>query len=85
MVDLFNFKDTTANKISYYHLMALLASLPFDLFYSHLILISYIIHTLIHIKKAEVKPVLNFRILALSSVFLLTVFCTVYSVNKPEA
>ncbi len=85
MVDLFNIKDTLANKISYYHLMALLASLPFDLFYSHIILISFIIHSLIHLKKDELKPVFNLKVLALTSVFLLTVWSTLYSSNKPEA
>jgi O-antigen ligase len=85
MGDLFNIKDSLANKISYYHLMALLASLPFDLFYSHLILISYLIHTLIHLRKQNVKSVFNTKTLALQSVFLLTLCSTIYSFNKPEA
>jgi O-antigen ligase len=85
MAALFNIKDSLANKISYYHLMALLVSLPFDLFYSHLILISYVIHTLIHLKKEHIKPIFNTRVLALQSVFLLTVCSTIYSFNKPEA
>jgi len=82
---LFNIKDSVANKISYHHLMAVLASLPFDMFYSHLILISYIIHTLIHLKKENVKPIIAIKVLALQSVFLLTVVSTIYSINKPEA
>ena len=85
MAGLFKINDSLANKISYYHLMALLASLPFDLFYSHLILISYIIHTLIHLKKEHIKPIFNTRVLALQSVFLLTVCSTFYSYNKPQA
>jgi O-antigen ligase len=85
MGDLFNIKDSLANKISYYHLMALLASLPFDLFYSHLILISYLIHTLIHLDKQSVRSVFNLKTLALQSVFLLTVCSTVYSFNRPGA
>ena len=85
MSGLFNIKDSLANKISYYHLMALLASLPFDLFYSHIILISYIIHTLIQLKKENVKPIFNFRVLALQSVFLLTVCSTAYSFNRSGA
>jgi len=85
MVDLFDIKDTLPNKISYYHLMALLASLPFNLFYSHIILASYLLHTLIHLKKENLKPVFSPRVLAIQSVFLLTVCSTIYSFNKPEA
>ncbi|HZY37694.1 MAG TPA: O-antigen ligase family protein [Mucilaginibacter sp.] len=85
MAELFNIRDSLANKISYYHLLFLLASLPFDRFYSHLVLISYIIHTLIHLKKENIKPVFNLRMLALQSVFLVTVCSTIYSFNKPEA
>jgi len=65
--------------------MALVVSLPFDLFYSHLVLISYAIHTLIQLKKEYVKPIFNFRVLALQSVFLITVCSTAFSFNKPEA
>jgi O-antigen ligase len=85
MVDLFKIKDTLANKISYYHLMALLASLPFDLFYSHLILISYIIHTLIHLNGQKAGSIFTLKNLALQSVFLVTLCSTAYSINKPEA
>ena len=85
MVDLFDIKDTLTNKISYYHLLALLASLPFNLFYSHIILVSYMLHTLISLKKENVKPVFTPGILAMQSVFLLTVCSTIYSFNKPEA
>ena len=49
---LFKINDSVANKISYYHLALFVASLPFNLFYSHLILISYALHTLIHLKKS---------------------------------
>ena len=44
-------KDNLINKISYYHLLAFLLMLPFDQFYSELILISLIVHTLINISK----------------------------------
>jgi O-antigen ligase len=49
MNGLFLFKDSLTNKISYFHLMFFMASLPFDMFYSHLILISFTLHTLIHL------------------------------------
>jgi O-antigen ligase len=80
---LFSVKDSLANKISYYHLMLLMASLPFDRFYSHLILGSYALHTLIHLKKDDIKKVFKWRTLILQSVFFITVLATIYSLNKP--
>ncbi|OCX50236.1 hypothetical protein BEL04_23285 [Mucilaginibacter sp. PPCGB 2223] len=77
--------DTLANKISFYHLLLLLVSLPFDYFYSHIILASFALHTLIHLKKSEVKPVITLRTFLLQSVFLVTVLASVYSHYKSEA
>ncbi|MEP6611922.1 MAG: hypothetical protein ABJA76_08560, partial [Mucilaginibacter sp.] len=85
MSGLFRVNDTLTNKISYYHLMLLMASLPFDKFYSHLILISYGIHTLIHLSKKNIKPVFNLRMLALQSAFIITLFATVYTTNTKGA
>jgi O-antigen ligase len=85
MKKLFPAGDSLANRISYYHMVLLLVSLPYDRFYSHLILISFIIHTFIHLKKNGVKPVFTLPNLALSSVFLLTVAGTLYSINRHEA
>lgn len=85
MSGLFSVNNSLTNKISYYHLVLLLASLPFDRFYSHLILISYAIHTIIHLNKKSIKPVFNLRMLALQSVFIITVLCAIYSPNKAEA
>jgi len=65
--------------------MLLMASLPFDMFYSHLILISYLVHTLIHISKNGIKPVFNLRTVALQSVFFVTLLSTIYTINKPVA
>jgi len=84
MSGLFQIKDSLTNKISYYHLMLLMASLPFDRFYSHLILISYGIHTLIHLKRGTVKPLFKWRTIILQSVFFITVLSTFYSTNQNE-
>ena len=84
MSGLFQIKDSLANKISHYHLMLLMASLPFDRFYSHLILISYGIHTLIHLKRGAVKPLFKWRTVVLQSVFFITVLSTFYSINRNE-
>ncbi|TFF38210.1 O-antigen ligase family protein [Mucilaginibacter psychrotolerans] len=83
--ELFPRGDSLANRISYYHMALLLLSLPYDMFYSHLILISFILHTLIHLKRAEVKPLITRPNLALASIFFLTVAATIYSINKPVA
>ena len=64
--------------------MLLMASLPFDRFYSHLILISYGVHTLIQLKPAVVKPLFTRRTLILQSVFFITVISTFYSINRSE-
>jgi O-antigen ligase len=81
----FLIKDNLANKISYYHLLLLMASLPFNMFYSHLILASLAIHTLIHFDKNAIRPVFTWRTIVLQSVFLITVFSTLYSINRTEA
>jgi O-antigen ligase len=65
--------------------MLLMASLPFDMFYSHLILVSFAIHTLIHLNKNAIKPVFKIRTLMLQSVFFITALSTIYAINKPAA
>jgi hypothetical protein len=85
MKKLFLITDSTANKVSYFHVMLLLLSLPFDRFYSHLILISLTIHTLINLNKKDIKPVFTFTNLILQSVFFVTVIGTLYTINKTQA
>ena len=85
MKKLFLITDSTANKVSYFHVMLLLLSLPFDRFYSHLILISLTIHTLINLNKKNVKPVFTLTNLMLQSVFFVTVIGTLYTINKTQA
>ncbi|MFA6085052.1 O-antigen ligase family protein [Mucilaginibacter sp.] len=85
MKKLFLITDSTANKVSYFHVMLLLLSLPFDRFYSHLILISLAIHTLINLNKKDIKPVFTLTNLMLQSVFFVTVIGTLYTINKTQA
>ena len=85
MKELLHIRDNLANKISFYLLAAFLLSLPFDRFYSHLVLIGFGIHTLIHFNRATVKPILTRRTLALQSVFWATVISTIYAANKALA
>ncbi|MDB5122086.1 MAG: hypothetical protein JWP94_215 [Mucilaginibacter sp.] len=65
--------------------MLLMASLPFDMFYSHLILVSFALHTLIHLNKKRIKPVFTIRTLVLQSVFFITLLSTIYTVNPAVA
>lgn len=85
MKKLFLIRDSLANQISYYHLILLMGSLPFDMFYSHIIMISLIINLLIQFKGQPEQNVLSWRNAALVSVFLVTVWSTFYSVNKANA
>jgi len=85
MKELFLIKDNLANKISYYHMMLLLLSLPFDRFYSHLILASLAIHTTIQFRKGSVKPLFTWRTVILQSVFWVTLAGTMYTINFPQS
>jgi O-antigen ligase len=59
--------------------------LPFDRFYSEIILISYTAHTIIHLNKNKVKSIFSFQTLILSSVFFVNLIGTIYSPDKKEA
>src|SRR5579863_1658716 len=85
MKELFLIRDNLANKISFYHLAVFLVSLPFYRFYSHLVLISFAIHTLIHFNKLALKPLFARRTLVLQSVFFVTAISTIYATNKALA
>jgi len=85
MKDLLPGNDSLANKISFFHIALLLLSLPFNQFYSHLILISFCVHTLIQLKKGSVKPVFMARILAIQAVFFVTVIATIYTQYPQQA
>src|ERR1700712_53455 len=85
MKELFLINDNLTNKISYYHVMLILLSLPFDRFYSHLILASLAIHTIIQFKKASVKPLLIRRTAVLQSVFWVTLISTLYTINFKQS
>ncbi|MDB5148179.1 MAG: O-antigen ligase family protein [Mucilaginibacter sp.] len=77
--------DTLNNRISYYLLILLLLSLPFNLFYSHLFLIGLALHTIIQIRKTAIKPLLTSANIALAAVFFVTLLSIIYTTNKPRA
>ncbi|QKJ29924.1 O-antigen ligase family protein [Mucilaginibacter mali] len=79
MKALFLIDDTTANRISYYHIMLMLATLPFDQFFSHAAFISFALHTLIHLDKTRLKALFTPRTLLLQAVFFITLSSALYS------
>lgn len=79
MKALFLIDDTPANRVSYYHVMLMLATLPFDQFFSHVIFISFALHTLIHLNKAQFKALLTPRTLLLQAVFFITLISATYT------
>ncbi|HEY9002468.1 MAG TPA: O-antigen ligase family protein [Mucilaginibacter sp.] len=85
MKELFLIRDNLANKISYYHVMLLLLSLPFDRFYGHLILASLAIHTIIQFRKDSAKPLFTRRTVVLQSVCWVTIVGTLYTINFQQS
>lgn len=71
--------EEPANRVSYYLLLLLLVSFPFDMFYSHLVLICFGVHTLIHLQKTRLREVFTSRTIILQSVFWVTVVSTIYT------
>ena len=76
--------DTQTNTISYYHLVCFLIALPFDRFYSQLVLISLIIHTLIHLRRERLKLLLTKEVLIVSALYFVSLICIIYSFNKKQ-
>ncbi|AYL96005.1 O-antigen ligase family protein [Mucilaginibacter celer] len=77
-------EDTLNNRISYYLVALLLLSLPYNLFYSHLFLIGLAVHTIVQIRKDDVKPVFTKATFALTAVFFVTLFSIIYTSNRPQ-
>lgn len=73
--------EEPANRVSFYLLLLLLVSFPFDMFYSHLVLICFGVHTLIQLKKARLREAFSRRTIILQSVFWVTVLSTIYTSN----
>ena len=79
MKKLFVINDSFENKISYYLLAAFLIALPFEHFYSEILLSCFAIHTLIHLKKNRITAVNNKTVWIISSIFFLSLFTILYS------
>lgn len=80
MKRLLHIKDSIDNRISYYHGLFFLLALPFDRFYSELILISFLVHTVLFLKKETLKNISS-RLLILQSVFFVTLISATYAIS----
>ena len=78
MKEVFYIKDSTENKISYFHLLFFLIALPFDRFYSTIILVSFLVHTLVYISKKKLS-LINKTTFILQSVFIVSLISVIYS------
>jgi O-antigen ligase len=85
MKGIFLIKDTLANRVSYYHLLAFLLFLPFDRLYSELVLGSFVLHSLIHFQKNSWRAVKLSSVLLPVSIYLLTCMGTLYTNYRDEA
>jgi O-antigen ligase len=74
----FYIKDNIENKISFYHLLFFLVVLPFDRFYSIIILISFLVHTAIFFKKNDIRKITRSTFI-LQAVFFLTLISALYA------
>jgi O-antigen ligase len=72
-------KDTLPNQISYYHLVLMMAMLPFDQFYSHVIFISFALHTLFFSQKEKFKELITLRNIVMQAVFFITLISLTYT------
>lgn len=84
MKEMFTINDTLTNKISYYHTLAFLMGLPFDRFYSELVLISWLLHELIHLKKKKLSGI-RMPLMMTSLLYLVVTISTIYSADKEQA
>lgn len=75
---------TTEARISFCHLALFIIFLPFDRIYSELVLISFLLHTIIHLSRERVNKIFTRQTMILSSVFLLNLLCLAWSPDKKE-
>jgi O-antigen ligase len=77
--------DSLENKITYYHLAVFVILVPFDRFYSELVILSLLLHVFIHINRSGLRSILTVQNLFLGSVFLISIVSIIWSSDKKEA
>ena len=78
-------KEIPKNKISFWLLAFFLMTLPFDRFYSEIILLSLGIHLLIHLNKEQLSLLRDKKLIILQSVFWVGIVSMIYSADKAQA
>ena len=84
MKKLFIIEEGVSNVISYWLLAGFLVMLPFDFFYSEIILACFAVHTLIHFKREYLRNLFRRQILWLISIYLIGIISVLYSPDKLE-
>ena len=84
MKHFFFIDDTLRNKISYYNILLFLVSLPFDRFYSQIVLISFTIHTVIQLRNYPARSILSKPVFILTAIYFLNLIGILYSVDKTQ-
>lgn len=84
MSKILSIHDSPGNKISFYHLAAFLVLLPFDRFFSEVILISLLVHSLIQVNKERFRKVFTIQNLVLASVFFLAIAGMAWSQDRGQ-
>ena len=84
MKSIFLINDTLENKISFYLISAFLIGLPFQHFYSEILLSSFAVHTLIHLKKQSLHLLRNKTVWIIASIFFLNLMTVSYSNYRTE-
>ena len=79
MKQLFFINDTLENKISYFLISCFLIALPFQHFFSEILLSCFTIHTFIHIRKKNLEALKNKTVWIIASIFFLSLFTISYS------
>ncbi|MEO8853205.1 MAG: O-antigen ligase family protein [Ginsengibacter sp.] len=83
MKKLFFIDDTPGNKISYYLLAFFLIALPFQHFFSEILLTCFAVHTLIQLKRSKLTALKNKTVWIIASIFFLNLITIIYS-NYPS-
>lgn len=72
-------QDSLTNRISYYHLLLLMVFLPFDQFFTHVIFISFALHTLLHLNRGSLTKLFTRRNALLQAVFFIVLLSVSYT------
>jgi O-antigen ligase len=85
MKERFFIKGSVADKITYYHLIAFVVSLPFNRLYSELALASLLVHTLVNLRREDLRNITWKEIAVPVAIYLLTLLGTTYTRYPTEA